>query len=339
MYKTGVNSKKYEELLTQYLEHKTLTNLTEAKEMGLDFVHQNLYPEEIVLIHMNAVEKIIGEHSDVERQTLNFLIEAFKAYRAAQDEYLRIKEEQTELKSEIQVAANMQKNLLRTNIPEIPGIDIGAVSVPYHQMNGDYFHFITGEDGTLGVAIADVIGKGVPAALSMSMIKYAMDSFYDELMSPSAILRNLNSVVERNVASNMFITMFYGQFFPDYGTLRFASAGHEPGYIYRAATKEFEEIKAKGLVLGVLKNTHYNQYELTLQDEDMLVLLTDGVTECKRDDRFITLKEVTEIIEMYHHLPAQEHVEKVYEYFNKKDDFDLKDDFTLIIIKKGLIVY
>ena len=154
-------------------------------------------------------------------------------------------------------------------------------------MNGDYFHFITGEDGTMGIAVADVIGKGVPAALSMSMIKYAMDSFYDELMSPSAILRNLNAVVERNVASNMFVTMFYGQFFPASGVLRFASAGHEPGFIYREKTKEFMEIKAKGLVLGVLKNTRYNQYEMTLEKDDMIVLLTDGVPECRQNDRFI----------------------------------------------------
>src|SRR5699024_5073946 len=91
--------------------------------------------------------------------------------------------------------------------------------VPLHQMNGDYYHFITGNDGSMGVAIADVIGKGVPAALSMSMIKYAMDSFDEEIMSPSAILRNLNAVVERNVASNMFITMFYGHFLPESGLL------------------------------------------------------------------------------------------------------------------------
>src|SRR5699024_12364078 len=76
----------------------------------------------------------------------------------------------------------MQKTLLSTEIPHIEGIDIGAISVPLHQMNGDYYHFITGNDGSMGVAIADVIGKGVPAALSMSMIKYAMYSFDEEIM-------------------------------------------------------------------------------------------------------------------------------------------------------------
>lgn len=333
MHKIETDKRTYTDLLRQYIDSNHPCYLEEAKSLSISFVSRNIFPEEIVRIHKKALDTLYGDQFDGYQRSLDFLLEALLAYRKAHEEYAALKLEQLELKSEIQVAANMQKTLLRTSIPQINGIDIGAVSIPYHQMNGDYFHFITGEDGTLGVAIADVIGKGVPAALSMSMIKYAMDSFYDELMSPSAILRNLNSVVERNVATNMFITMFYGQFFPGSGVLRFASAGHEPGFIYRASSNEFVEIKAKGLVLGVLKNAHYNQYELTLEENDMIVLLTDGVTECKREDRFIKREEVIEIIKMYNYLPAQEHVEKVYEHLHTLDDFELKDDFTLIIIK------
>src|SRR5699024_6810789 len=192
----------------------------------------------------------------------------------------------------------------------------------------------TGEDGTPGVGSADVIGKGVRTGLSMGMIIYGRDSGYDELMSPSEILRNLNSVAERNVGSYMCIKRFYGQLVADLGTLRFASAGHETGYVYRAETDTFEDIEAKGLVLAVLKNTHYKQYELTLEEHDMIVLLTDGVTECKRGGRFIKHEEVIDIIREYKHLPAQEHVEKVYEHLNMMEDLELKDDFTLIVIKR-----
>src|SRR5699024_11142157 len=155
----------------------------------------------------------------------------------------------------------------------------------------------------LGVAVADVIGKGVPAALSMSMIKYALDSYHDEIMTPSASLRYLNRVVERNVASNMFITMFYGQDFPETSIFRFASAGHDPGLLYHADKGEFEEIHAQVLVLGVVKHTYYAQYELELESGDYIVLLTDGVTECLRSGRFITREEVMEVFEKYAHLP------------------------------------
>src|SRR5690625_5009756 len=132
----------------------------------------------------------------------------------------------------------------------------------------------------------------------------------------------------------MFITMFYGQFFPKSSIFRFASAGHEPGFLYRAKDKSFVEFDTKGLVLGVLKHTNYPQYEIEIKKDDMIVLLTDGVTECRRGERFIKREEVIEVIEMYAHLPAQKHVEQVYTHFDQLDDFKLKDDFTLIIIKK-----
>src|SRR5690625_6262335 len=99
----------------------------------------------------------------------------------------------------MEVAANMKKTLLATPVPDVKDLDIGAISVPFKQLNGDYYHFVKGEDGSLGVAIEDVIGKGVSAALSMSMIKYALVSFNDELMNSRAMLRHLNSVVDRNV--------------------------------------------------------------------------------------------------------------------------------------------
>lgn len=334
MNKIEADGQVYKKLLRQYLESDNNSFLDEAKRMSISFVSRNIYPEEIVRIHMKAIDSLYGEMFNDYKRSLQFLLEALIAYRKAHEEFEKLKLEQYELKSEIQVAANMQKTLLATKVPEIDCLDIGAISVPFRQMNGDYFHFVQGEDGALGVAIADVIGKGVPAALSMSMIKYAMDSFYEESMSPSAILRNLNRVVERNVASNMFITMFYGQFFSASNLFRFASAGHEPGFIYRARKKKFMEIDAKGIVLGVLKHTYYNQYEIQIEKDDMIILLTDGVTECSRGGRFVKRGEVIEIIEKYADLPAQQHVEQVYRHFHQLDDFELKDDFTLIIIKR-----
>src|SRR5699024_8818046 len=142
------------------------------------------------------------------------------------------------------------------------GLDIGAITVPYKQLKRDYYHFVKGGGETLGVAVAGVIGKGVPAALSISMIKYALDSYHDEIMSLCAIIRYLNHLVKRNVTSNMFSTMLYRLYLPVTSIFRFASAGHEPGCHYHADKGEFEKIHAQGLVLGVVKHTYYAQYEL-----------------------------------------------------------------------------
>jgi len=336
MQRLKSDGKVYRKLLEQYLDSNEQQYLDEAKQMSSSFVNRNIHPEEIVRIHREAIFNLYGDESNIYTQSLQFLLEALIAYRLADEEFAKLRLEQDELQLELQVAANMQKTLLKTEIPTIEGLDIGAISVPYRQMNGDYYHFVKTDHGTLGVAIADVIGKGVPAALAMSMIKFALDSFYEETMRPENILKNLNRVVERNVASNMFITMFYGQYSPRTKVFRFASAGHEPGYLYRAKDNSFMELKTTGLVLGVLEQVAYTHYEVAIEQDDMIILLTDGVTECRRGNRFIKREEVIEVIELYAHLPAQEHVEQVYKHFDELTDFELRDDFTLIIIKKDV---
>lgn len=326
----------YKNQLKKYIETQDEQALYKAEQLSKSFMKKNILPEEIVNLHIQALEEIYPSLSMDIRNSMSFLLETMISYGLAHQEIQTLREEQFALRSEIQVAANMQNTFLATEKPTIAGLDIGAISVPMHQMNGDYYYFVKGNDDTLGIAIADVIGKGVPAALCMSMIKYFMDSFSEESMSPNTILRNLNRVVERNVDSNMFITMLYAQYLPKRNKLQFASAGHEPGFHYQAEQDTFVEMEAKGLVLGVLPHTDYQQYELELAKNDMIILLTDGVSECRRGERFIEMNEVLDVIKDYAHLPAQEHVENVYQHFNNLADFQLKDDFTLIILKKNV---
>src|SRR5690625_5387643 len=132
--------------------------------MSVSFVNRNIYPEEIVRLHMNSIDTLYKGEFKEYKLSLQFLLESLIAYREAHEEYNDLKAESHELKAEMEVAANMQKTLLATEIPDIEGLDIGAISVPFKQLNGDYYHFIKAENGALGVAIADVIGKGVPAA-------------------------------------------------------------------------------------------------------------------------------------------------------------------------------
>src|SRR5699024_3712792 len=106
------------------------------------------------------------------KDSIAFLLETMISYGLAHQEFQTLRDEQIMLKSEISVAASMQETLLATEKPEIEGLDIGVVSVPAHQMNGDYHHFIKENDVSLGVGIADVFEKGVPAAQLMSIIKY-----------------------------------------------------------------------------------------------------------------------------------------------------------------------
>lgn len=324
----------YKTLLKSYIKNQSEQSLYHAEQVSKQYIKDNILPDEIINMHNQALMEIYPDLSLDIQHSMNFLLETMIAYGLAHQELQTLKEEQLELKSEISVAANVQKTLLATKKPNINGIDIGAISVPAEQMNGDYHHFVKGKDGSLKVAIADVIGKGVPAALCMSMIKYSMDSIPEAFMQPKKVLKNLNRVVEQNVEPNMFITMFYGQYLPQKSMLQFASAGHEPGFHYVAAHDSFKEIESEGLVLGVLPDTTYKQYELTISKGDMIILLTDGVTECRQGNRFIEREEVLEVIRQYAHLPTQKLVESVYKHFERLQNFELNDDFTLIILRK-----
>ncbi|WP_163540009.1 PP2C family protein-serine/threonine phosphatase [Gracilibacillus sp. YIM 98692] len=324
----------YRKLLGSYIESQDETSLYQAELFSKLSMQHNISPEEIINIHIQALKELYPNLSEEIDASLNFLLETMISYGLAYQEFQSLRKKQGELESEIDVAASMQQTLLSTTKPEIEGLDIGAISVPANKMNGDYYHFVTDESENVGIAIADVIGKGIPAALAMSMIKYSMDSFPDTQSSPSEILENLNRVVERNVDESMFVTMFYGVFRTHLNLLQFSSAGHEPGYYYNAAKDQFSEIKTKGLVLGVEEQIEYEQFEIELEKGDMVILLTDGVTECRIGDHFIESDELLEVIRRYMHLPAQEAVEGVFRYFERLQDFHLRDDFTLIFLKK-----
>src|SRR5699024_9376390 len=161
-----------------------------------------------------------------------------------------------------------------------------------------------------------------------------MESFPQASMGPKAILESLNKVVERNVDPSVFITMFYAHYHPATSKLEYASAGHEPGFYYSSKEDSFSEIETKGLVLGVSQESRYPQYEKIIETGDMVILLTDGVTECRQGDRFIETKEVLGIIRKFSSLPAQELADQVYKYFERLQGFQLRDDFTLIVLRK-----
>lgn len=327
-------AKEYKELLQEYIQTQDERALYEVELVSKAFIKHNILPEEIVNLHIKALKEVYPDLFIEFEHSMDFLLEAMISYGIAHQEIQNLREQQIALESEIAVAAEMQQTLLRTKKPKVNGLDIGVISVPANQMNGDYYNFLENYDGSVGIAIADVMGKGIPAALCMSMIKYSLESLPPEPTRPPTILNNLNRVVERNIESNMFITMLYAQYFPESGKLAFSSAGHEPGYYYHAAEDRFVEITAKGLVLGVSDDVNYEEEEISINKDDMVIFLTDGVTECRDGDRFIEIHEVLDIIRQYLHLPAQEIVEQVYKYLEKLQDFQLQDDFSLLILRK-----
>jgi sigma-B regulation protein RsbU (phosphoserine phosphatase) len=325
--------RQYKEILKQYTLRQTEHNLYEGQNFSRQLIQKNISPEEVISIHKASLEEIIPDLPKNVSHSFDFLIEVMIRYGLALKEHQALIKKQEEFKMEIELASNVQQTLLKTKIPSMNGLDIGMISVPAQEMNGDYAYFLNDET-SVGVAVADVIGKGIPAALCMSMIKYGMDSLTGAKTDPVIVLDVINRIVEKSVSDSMFISMFYGTYDTAKSEFTYASAGHEPPLLYCAKSKCFTELQAKGLLLGVIPNVKYEQRSVVLDKGDFVVMMTDGVTECRSKEGFIEQQTIMDIIESVRDESAQTMVEYVFDKLEELQDFEQRDDFTLVIFKK-----
>ncbi|MGX9135944.1 SpoIIE family protein phosphatase [Rummeliibacillus sp. JY-2-4R] len=323
----------YRELLRKYIEESSEAALYQGQMFSRKFIKQQISPEEIISIHREVLKNLFPDIGKEVLASFDFLIEFMMNYGLAYQEYQSLRDKQFEIKSEIEMAASIQENFLETSVPKLNEVDIGAISVPAKKINGDFYRFVEDEK-SISVAIADVMGKGIPAALCMNLIKYGMDSLLKSINKPNDVLLNLNRVVESNLDSSVFITMFYGVYDLSNHTFTYAAAGHEQGFYYHASSQSFEDLTTRGLILGVKHDITYEQFEKKVSPGDMIVLLSDGVTESRTEKGFIERSIITDLIQTYMHLSAQEMVENIYRDLERLQNYEIRDDFTLIIFKR-----
>ncbi len=324
----------YKEILNQYMQRQSEQNLYVGQNFSRQLISENTSPEDVISMHKAAMQELYEDMPETVWHSFDFLIEMMINYGLALQERQSLLQKQEELRVEMDLAANVQETLLSTTMPSLDGLDIGLLSVPLRKMNGDYIYFISGGEGHAGIAVADVIGKGLPAALCMSMVKFGMDSLNDSIAFPSEVLSTINRIVEKSVDDFMFVSMFYGRYEAETGLLTYGSAGHEPAMIYRAETGEFEELTVKGLLLGVSPMASYEEKEVKLDKNDMVVIMTDGVTEGRTAEGFIDRQVINDLILRKKDESAQTIVQFVYDELVRMQNAELSDDFTLVIYKK-----
>lgn len=323
----------YRDIVEQYLSGEQTEALHQCTEFCERMIQMNSGPDEIVQIHIDVIDELELSQADEVKNSLNILRQVHNNLGVSFKDYREMAAKIEIHDKELDVAAQLQDSMLKTTIPKFDGIDIGVLSVPANKVSGDYFNIINHNDGMMTFGVADVIGKGIPAALAMSMIKFGMDSNgYSQY--PSDSLRKLNRVVEKNINQNMFITMFYGMFDNNTKLLYYASAGHEPALVYRYESDTFEEIDARGIVLGVKKFVNYEQRQVRMAERDMLIVFTDGVSELrKRDDTIIDFNMIEEMIREKRDQHPQDIVQYVYETLMSITHPRKRDDLTLFILK------
>jgi phosphoserine phosphatase RsbU/P len=179
---------------------------------------------------------------------------------------------------EIAEARAIQEGFLPKQIPQLPGYEIAGAWQSARVVGGDYFDVLPFDGETFGLCIADVAGKGLPAALLMSNLQAAVRGLASPSLSPQELCARLNALLYRNMASDRFVTLFYAHLDGPAGQLRYVSAGHNPPFVVHADGSH-DRLREGGVVLGVFANMGFESGVVQLRSGDRVVLYTDGVTE------------------------------------------------------------
>jgi serine phosphatase RsbU (regulator of sigma subunit)/predicted ester cyclase len=187
--------------------------------------------------------------------------------------------ERERVEQELQVARSIQQASLPKEVPTLEGWQITPFYQPAREVGGDFYDFHLLSEGRLGVVVGDATGKGVPAALVMSTTCGMLQAVSRALASsPGEVLDQVNETLLAHIPSNMFVTCFYAILDPESGSLAYANAGHDLPYLRRRGG-DAEELRARGMPLGLMPGMSYEQKEIVLEEGEAALFYSDGLVE------------------------------------------------------------
>jgi serine phosphatase RsbU (regulator of sigma subunit) len=219
-----------------------------------------------IFIHRIAGDRIVEEFA--EGTGLLELVEQ----RLEQEE-----RERERIEQELRVARDIQQASLPKEVPTLEGWEISAYYQPAKEVGGDFYDFHPLSDGRFGLAVGDATGKGVPAALVMASARSMLRAVAQASDSAGEALRRVNNVLATDIPPNMFVTCFYAILEPESGSLTYANAGHDLPYLHRNG--DAEELRARGMPLGLMAGMGYEEKEIVLQKGDSALFYSDGLVE------------------------------------------------------------
>jgi sigma-B regulation protein RsbU (phosphoserine phosphatase) len=244
--------------------------------------------------------------------------------------------EKGRLERELQVARDVQSNLIPRATPQIPGWDFSALWNPARQVSGDFFDFIPLQQDKIGIVIADVTDKGMPAALFMAHARSIIRASVVGPYAPAEAIISANHLICTDPTEGMFVSLFYAQLDPGSGELTYVNGGHNPPLHYRSVSNDLIELQHTGFPLGIEDESPYEQGSLHIQDGDFLLMYTDGVTEAMNQSFDMFGKDRLVQILFEHISDSASEIQStinnaIFEFMGTED---ASDDVTLVVLKK-----
>jgi len=243
------------------------------------------------------------------------------------------------IEQEMLWARSIQQSMLPRSTPDLAGYDIYGRSVPANEVGGDYFDFVATPDRHWHVVIGDVSGKGVPAALIMSIVRSLIHTFLKFEQTPREVLRLVNQSLSQDLNEDMFVTLSTMRLDPARNRVQIARAGHEPVMVLRSHG-ELEEIAPRGAALGLVDVDDFQrtieQQEFGLEPDDLLLLYTDGVTEAQNPAREeFGHERLREIVRRHRGATSRQLFDSIMTELQRyADGAPQYDDITLVVVRR-----
>jgi len=242
--------------------------------------------------------------------------------------------EKQRLETQLEIAREVQLQLLPPRDPKLEGFDISAYNFPTEEVSGDYYDWVRIYDDQIGIVIADVSGKGVPAALLMAFLRASLRAASHIGYAPHISMSKVNYLLWESIERNQFVTAFYGILDAPNRTLAYANAGHNPPLLMNAdGTPRFEE--RGGVPLGMFRDSRYYEYFATIEPGQVFVLYTDGVTDAMNQaGEEYGSQRLVEAVRQGRELSARDLIHFIQQDVIKwTDGRGAHDDITFFVVK------
>jgi sigma-B regulation protein RsbU (phosphoserine phosphatase) len=239
------------------------------------------------------------------------------------------------IEEQLRLAQHVQSRLLPSKAPKIPGYDISGTCISTYEIGGDYFDYVQLKDGGMGIVIADVSGKGVPAALIMAAFRALLRTQTRIDPDPTYIANALRRLLPDFTGEANFVTAVYGVLNPANGRFTYANCGHESPILFRASGGIERLGIGDPLLSGVLNGVSYRTFEVTLAPGDMLLLYTDGVIEVIKGEEEFGVARLEQVVQRSLDLPVSEiigGIVRATREFTGSENYE--DDFTIVIVRR-----